>query len=220
MSYLNWPVSQIAVQIPGASALFFNNKINFCCHGDIPLSEALAQKQIPEESFIAQLEALSQQNQQQVDYQALDNRELIEHILTRYHEVHRQQLPELIRLAQRVETVHAEHPLCPKGLAAHLQRMQDELADHMHKEEAILFPMLAAGAPPMVSRPISVMMADHEQHRAEIETIYRLTHDVTVHPDACNTWRALYLGLQQFISDLNTHIHIENDVLFARAMQK
>jgi regulator of cell morphogenesis and NO signaling len=219
MSYLQWPVGQIAIQIPGATALFFKNKINFCCNGDKRLSEVLEQKQLPADDFITQLEGLAQQSQQQVDYQALDNRELIEHLLQRYHEVHRQQLPELIRLAQRVETVHAEHPLCPKGLAAHLQNMYQELADHMHKEEAILFPMLAAGAPPMVSGPISVMMADHEQHRKEIETIYQLTHQVTPHADACNTWRALYLGLQEFIQDLNTHIHIENDVLFARAMQ-
>jgi len=70
--------------------------------------------------------------------------------------------------------------------------------------------------PAMVSGPISVMMADHEAHIAEIEKIYQLTNDVTLHAGACNTWTALYLGLQAFISDLNMHIHIENAILFAR----
>ncbi len=221
MSYLNWPISQVALEIPGATAILFKNKINFCCDGKKTLSDALQQKQLNSDEFLHALEALAKQSQQQQrDYLSWSNKELIEHILQRYHKVHRKQLAELIRLARRVETVHSGHPLCPIGLADHLQKLLHELADHMHKEEAILFPMLSADVAPMVSGPINVMMADHEQHRAEIETLYQLTNDVTPHAEACNTWRALYLGLQEFIRDLNTHIHLENNVLFARTMQQ
>ena len=70
---------------------------------------------------------------------------LIDHILERYHAVHREQLPELIRMARRVEAVHREHPQVPRGLADFLDGMEQELLSHMMKEEQVLFPMLKAG---------------------------------------------------------------------------
>jgi len=144
------------------------------------------------------------------------NEALIEHILNRFHAVHRQQLPELIALAERVETVHSEHPLCPHGLSQHLQHMQVELEDHMQKEEQILFPMLAAQRYNMVHGPIHVMRADHDDHLAEIQKLYSLTHNIHLHEDACNTWTTLYRGLHILVEDLNEHIDIENNILFAR----
>lgn len=71
---------------------------------------------------------------------------MIDHILSRYHEVHRAQLPELIRMARRVEAVHRDHPAVPVGLAAFLENMKQELAEHMFKEEEVLFPMFEAQA--------------------------------------------------------------------------
>ncbi|MGL1180974.1 hemerythrin domain-containing protein, partial [Vibrio parahaemolyticus] len=70
---------------------------------------------------------------------------LIDHILTRYHARHREQLPELIRLARRVESVHGDRPECPRGLADHLETMQQELESHMQKEEMVLFPIYKRG---------------------------------------------------------------------------
>jgi regulator of cell morphogenesis and NO signaling len=67
---------------------------------------------------------------------------LIDHILERYHAVHREQLPELIRMARRVEAVHRDHPLVPTGLADLLEEAEQDLLSHMMKEENILFPML------------------------------------------------------------------------------
>lgn len=86
---------------------------------------------------------------------------LIEYILQRFHEVHRQQLPELIELATKVESVHADHPDVPRGLAVLLQQMHSELLDHMAKEEGVLFPMLARGGNSFVTHPICVMMSEH-----------------------------------------------------------
>ncbi|MGB0899768.1 MAG: hemerythrin domain-containing protein, partial [Psychrobium sp.] len=74
-------------------------------------------------------------------WNSANNEELIEHILKRYHQVHRQQFSELIELATTVESVHSDHPQCPTGLAQHLKSMESELISHMEKEERILFPM-------------------------------------------------------------------------------
>lgn len=216
MSYLSWPVSQIATEIPGATAILFKHKINFCCDGGKSLEQALLEKNIDAIQIVNTLTEIKARSSTQEDWQTLNNHALIEHIITRYHNVHRQQLEELQRLAKRVETVHSAHPLCPTGLANHLATLSQELEQHMQKEEAILFPMLSNNPSPMVNGPISVMRAEHEDHMADIEKIYQLTQDVTPHSDACNTWRALYVGLQEFISDIHAHINLENNVLFAR----
>ncbi|MEH6345042.1 MAG: iron-sulfur cluster repair protein YtfE [Bermanella sp.] len=220
MSYLDWQLGQIATQVPGATSILFGHKINFCCNGHKTLKEVLAKKGLNEQELDTALEELASRNNASQDWSEKSNKDIIEHILSRYHQVHREQLPELIRLAARVETVHGNHELCPNGLASHLTNMKQELEQHMHKEESILFPMLTTDFPPMVQGPISVMLSDHEGHIKDIEKIYALTQDLIPHAQACNTWRALYLGLQEFVSDINMHIHIENNILFARALEK
>jgi len=220
MSYLNMLLGEIATQVPGATALLFKHRINFCCNGDKTLKAMIEKKGLKADDIVPYIEELASRSDGVQDWSKVDNKSLIEHILTRYHQVHREQLTELIRLANRVETVHGNHKLCPNGLADHLDSAKQELEQHMQKEESILFPMLVGGNWPMVSGPISVMMSDHENHIESIDRIYALTNDLSLHPEACNTWRALYLGLQEFISDINMHIHIENNILFARALNK
>ena len=217
MSYLDWSVGNIATQLPGASAVLFEHKINFCCDGNKQLMDVVRKKNIDEAAINQALTQLADKNTQTTDYDSLSNTALIEHIFVRYHQVHRAQLSELIRLAQRVEHVHEQNSKCPLGLAAHLTELKAELESHMQKEEDILFPMLCQEFAPMVSGPISVMKEEHIEHMQGIEKIYSLTNDVSLHAGACNTWTALYLGLQEFITDLNLHIHIENEILFKRA---
>jgi regulator of cell morphogenesis and NO signaling len=139
---------------------------------------------------------------------------LIDHILARYHDVHRQQLPELIRMARRVESVHRENPNVPAGLAEALEAMEQELLGHMQKEEQILFPMLKSGGHPLVIQPIGMMRHEHVDHGGALAHVMALTNDATPPAGACNTWRALYGGLTQFSEDLVNHIHLENNVLF------
>lgn len=139
---------------------------------------------------------------------------LIDHILVRFHEVHRQQLPELVRLATKVEAVHSGHAAAPHGLVALLKSMHAELLQHMEKEEAILFPMLARGGNPFVVHPIGVMRTEHGEHAERLAQLMHLTHDATPPEDACTTWRQMCAGVRQFANDLQRHMHLENDVLF------
>lgn len=146
----------------------------------------------------------------------LDTAALTETIVTCFHRAHSREIPELIRLAERVETVHANHAAVPAGLAALLRRMFGELTVHMQKEEIVLFPQMNNGAtmPPLF--PITTMMAEHQRHGERLDDILALTHDLQVPEDACATWRALYSGLAKFAADLAEHIHIENNILFPR----
>lgn len=138
---------------------------------------------------------------------------LTRHIETRYHQRHREQLPELAALSAKVETVHAADPDAPAGLATLLKKLIGELEVHMKKEELILFPAIRRGGAD-VSAPIAAMRADHDDHAGEIAEIQRLTGGLTLPEGACRTWTTLYAGLETFVADLNEHIRLENDVLF------
>ena len=139
---------------------------------------------------------------------------LTRHIEERFHARHRQQLPALAAMAERVEDVHFGDEAVPEGLSALLRRMIGELEVHMKKEELILFPAIRRGGGPGVAAPIVVMRADHDDHDREIAEIRRLTRDLTLPEDACRTWAALYSGLGEFLTDLDAHIRLENEVLF------
>ena len=204
-------IGQIAVQLPGATAIFRRLKLDFCCGGQTRLAVAAAEKGLDIQAVMAELRALQQPETLPPH---ADVSKLIDHILSRYHEVHRQQLPELIRMARRVEAVHRDHAEAPHGLAELLENMEEELISHMLKEETILFPALKSGRNAIVSQPIAMMRTEHLDHGAQLDKLLALTQDATPPAGACNTWRALYAGIAQLNDDLINHIHLENNVLF------
>lgn len=216
MNLLDQTLGELARDLPGATAIFRQHRLSFCCGGDKTLAEASRDKQLDPEAVAAELRALEPGNAPVDEWGSASDASLIEHILTRYHDVHRQQLPELIRLAARVELVHGGHPECPAGLTDLLEGMQRELLTHMEKEERILFPMIARGMNEMATGPISMMRHEHEAHGEALAQLRRLTHDITLPEGACNTWTALYNGLDTLAQDLMDHIHLENNLLFAR----
>ncbi|WP_415660688.1 hemerythrin domain-containing protein [Roseateles sp.] len=150
------------------------------------------------------------------DWRTASDAELVAHILARYHAAHRAQLPELIRLARRVEQVHGDREDCPAGLADHLEAMAQALESHMRKEEAVLFPLILRGQGALAAMPMAVMRAEHDGHGAELRRLEALAGGFITPPGACASWQALCQGLRVFRDDLAAHIEIENDVLFAR----
>ena len=147
--------------------------------------------------------------------QASDN-SLIEHILARYHQVHRVQLADILPLAEKVAGVHAG--TFPADILPLLQHMRQDLLEHMYKEERVLFPMILNGMGARAAMPISVMMREHEIHREAMVQLLALSHKLTPPPDACRSWQRLYAELQTLVDDLNDHIELENTVLFARTL--
>lgn len=136
----------------------------------------------------------------------------------RYHDRHREQLPELILQATKVERVHADKPSVPKGLTKYLTMLHEELSSHMMKEEQILFPMIKQGMGSQAMGPISVMESEHDEAGELLEVIKHTTNNVTPPPEACTTWKAMYNGINELIDDLMEHISLENNVLFPRAL--
>lgn len=219
MTMLDQPLGQLARRIPGATRVFHEYQLDFCCGGKHSLRDAATSKGIDGEAIagrLAELEAIDRN--QATDRAELPVPELIDHIVDRFHARHRADLPELIRLAKKVEAVHAERATCPHGLAAHLAVMEISLEDHMQKEEDSLFPMLLQGPAAWVGDPIDVLRAEHDQHGEALQRLAELTTDFIPPRDACTTWRALYTGLRAFRVDIMEHIHLENNVLFEKAL--
>ena len=211
-------MADLATTHPAASRVFKRHGLDFCCGGRKPLAEVCSTKGLDADSVMHEIE----EEERTVDLPRWDTAPLpalITFILDRYHARLRDELPALIALAQRVEGRHGSKTDCPRGLAALLETVHHEVLSHLEKEEQILFPMIMRGDGTFASGPIYVMEAEHVEHGVNLARIRTLTNDLTVPPDACPTWRALYLRLDELESDLFDHIHLENNVLFPRALR-
>jgi len=218
MEMIELSLGQLARRIPGATRLFDAHRLDFCCGGNKTLRAAAAAAGVDTAPIVEELRLLAERADisGERDWQDAPATELVEHILARYHAVHREQLPELIRLARKVEQVHGDRADCPHGLAEHLSAMAQELESHMRKEEDVLFPMIVRGQGPRAGAPINVMRMEHDDHGVALRAMEAMTNDITAPAGACTTWRALYTGLRTFRADLMAHIHTENNILFER----
>lgn len=204
-------VKDIAIGVPGATAVFRRYKIDFCCKGAVPLSEAAAARGVEIQTVIEDLKALQGEEVEA----PLQTEALIPYIIERYHDVHRAEFPEAIRMARRVEAVHRDSPNCPHGLGDLLAIMAHELDEHQAIEEQMLFPAMLTGHYDL-THPVARMMSDHEDLSEQLETLAQLTTDFTPPEGACTTWRALYAACQKLDTDLRVHMHLENNILFPR----
>ena len=218
MSLRDKPLGELALAIPRASALFRQYDMDYCCGGKQTLARAAERKALDVAAIEAELAALAEQPLDK-DWRVAPLNEIIDHVIVRYHDRHREQLPELILQATKVERVHAEKPSVPRGLTKYLTALHQELSSHMMKEEQILFPMIRQGMGAQAGGPISVMESEHDEAGELVEVIKHITNNVTPPPpEACTTWKAMYNGINEMIDDLMEHISLENNVLFPRAL--
>lgn len=214
---LDRSLADLACDVPGAAALFLREQLDFGCGGRQTLREAVVARGLDGPALAAELKALQARGwpAAERDWRRARTGELIDHLLQRFHEGHRAQLPELIRLAREVESEHADHPDCPRGLADHLAVMAQDLEQHLCKEEQVLFPMMRrGGSPAFVAAPIRVMRHEHDQHGESLARLSELSRGLRAPADAGGRWQALAAGLQTLRSELLLHIHLENNVLF------
>ena len=211
-------LADLAVSFPAASRVFHRHGLDFCCHGRRPLGEACAEAGLDAQSVVAEIAAEQALAPELPRWDEKPIAELVDHIVGFYHRRLREELPELVALATRVESRHADKASCPHGLRAHLEAVHAAVLDHLAKEEQVLFPAILAGRGRLVAGPISVMESEHDDHAADLRETRRLTADLVAPAEACTSWRALYLRLAAFEAELMDHIHLENNVLFRRVL--
>ncbi|MFT7679518.1 MAG: regulator of cell morphogenesis and NO signaling [Planctomycetota bacterium] len=212
-------LAELAVSHAGASRVFHKHGLDFCCNGRISLADACVKQGLDVAQLESELQAAIAETPQQELVSEKPLPDFVQYILDNFHAAHREELPRLTAMARKVEQVHGEKPDCPRGLGEFLERLTEELEMHMQKEEQMLFPMILAGRGRMVAMPISVMEEEHQDHGKNLERMRELAANFEPPEGACNTWRALYLGLAQLERDLMEHIHLENNALFPRALK-
>ena len=210
-------VSAISATLPGAAELFRRAGINFCCGGNVTLADAAIEAGLDPEALVADLQALlAAAGRDAPEETGL----LIDHLINRYHLVHRTELEWLIPLAQKVERVHGDRPNAPNGLADALIELREELEGHMRREEQILFPMMKRGGSATIDHPLAQMRHEHGDTARLLGRIEHTTNGLNLPQGACGSWTALYTGLRKFCDDLVTHMLLEDSVLFPRFEQK
>ena len=213
-------LGSLVAEHPAAAPILYRHRLDFCCGGDQSLASACQARGVAAEAVLAEIGAAvdrdSAENEINWSQRPLDD--LIDHILVVYHEPLRRELPELIAMAEKVERVYQLKPGCPHGLAALLQQIHAAVLDHLAKEEQILFPAVRSGRGAYCGGPVACMEAEHDEHGANLARIRELTDDLTPPEGACTTFRVLYQRLDAMEQDLMRHIHLENHILFPRAL--
>jgi len=211
-------LAELAVKQPAASKVFQRYRLDFCCHGNRPLQEACDEYGLAPESVLAEIESEGRRCGEVSRWEESPLSELIAHIVNYYHRRLREELPLLVAMAARVEQVHKDKAACPRGLAPHLEFMHAAVLEHLFKEEAVLFTIIEAGAGSRAAAPVHMMEIEHEDHGESLRRIRKLTLNFSLPSDACATWAALYRRLEEFETELMEHIHLENNILFPRAL--
>ena len=228
-------VRELAIEIPNATRTFEKLGIDYCCGGGKSLSDACLHAHLPLDDVLRALEQggsftpATEASQPDFTNGALGS--LIEHIVTTHHVYVKQEIPRLQQLLHKVVSVHGKnHPELGK-IQQTFQPMAAELTSHMMKEEHILFPHIVAlenavnsGRPKprpvfgTLSNPVHMMQLEHDSAGAALKSISELTGNYTPPEEACFSYKTLFTALKEFESDLHQHVHLENNILFPRAI--
>ena len=210
-------LSEIATRHPAGSRVLHRHGLDFCCGGRRSFDDACAERGLVADAILEEIER-EDAGASPAGWEERPLGDIVAHLVGFYHHRLRDELPLLVAMATRVENRHGDKPECPHGLADHLAGMHEAVLEHLAKEERILFPLILSGRGAQAGAPIHVMEIEHEDHRANLLEIRRLTDGLVAPAPACTTWRALYLRLADFERELMEHIHLENNVLFTRAL--
>jgi len=226
-------VGELAAQCPGATREFERMGIDYCCGGTRTLGEACAEAKISVDEALSRLQQglASSQAKDERNWQAASLTELIAHINGTHHVFVRSECPRIEALAAKVVSAHGQNHSELLQLQEIFGDLAGELAVHLMKEEQVLFPYVLrmeeatfAGetAPPAmfgsVVNPVRMMMQEHDGAGDTLRKLRSITNDYKVPADACASYTSLYEALQGFEADLHQHIHLENNVLFPRAV--
>lgn len=221
----------IALEQPATIRVFERFHLDYCCGGNRLLAEACAEKGIAMDEVVAALAQATGTETGEQNFAQATLTALIQHIVHTHHAYVRSELPQLQSMAERVAAKHGPtHPECT-SIQRHLEQLAEELIFHLNKEERILFPYIEglersrdeyAATPSAcfgsVEGPIQVMINEHEGAATLLGEMRAATHGFVPWPEACPTTVGLYHGLDAFESDLHRHVHLENNLLFPRAI--
>ena len=224
-------LAQIVTNNYKAASIFEKHHLDFCCKGKRTLEQACSESDIKIEEVIEQLEKAGDTNDLKTNYNELSLAQLSEHIVSTHHNYVKNEMPALHGYLQKVASKHGDrHPEMNKVFQI-FGAVKEEMEFHMQKEEMVLFPrikdienQIQEGKKVVVSSsylqsPINMMEEEHDHAGSMLAEIRNLTNNYNPPADACTTYQLSFASLQAFELDLHRHVHLENNILFPKALK-
>jgi regulator of cell morphogenesis and NO signaling len=227
-------IKEIAVEFPQTTRVFEEFKIDYCCGGSRKFEEACKLAGIEPQIVSGKIEqALSDKTLTADEMpEQMGAAQLIDHIVNKHHVFTKNEIARLTPLMDKVCRKHGPHHKELFVIQTAFNALADELLVHMRKEEMVLFPFIKVLAAVVsttipvaephfktVKNPIRMMMNEHDAAGDFLRTIREVSSDFTLPEGACPSYMALYFGLEELEKDLHQHIHLENNVLFPKAVE-
>ncbi len=224
--YAGLPIGAIVTTDFRAAGIFKNAGIDFCCGGSKTLENACREKELDPAALILQLQELEGSSPlPSQNFKDWDLGFLADYIMNTHHKYVLKTLPELVFYTQKIATVHGSHHPELIEVASLFSKINDELRQHLQKEEEALFPAIKEAlkgnnpeAQAIIASEIARMSAEHEFAGGAMDTINVLTHNYLIPEEACNTYTVSLKLLQEFEEDLHIHVHLENNILYPKAL--
>ena len=224
-------VAEIVSENIKTADVFKKNGIDFCCGGNVKVQEVCEKKGVDFSVIKEEIENINNSPSNAHDYNSWDLDFLAEYIINTHHKYVEEANDLIIQYSDKVTKVHGHHYTEVVEINKLFHAIANELKTHMYKEEMILFPHIKELAiakrnntkvvpPPFgtIQNPINMMEAEHDGAGDIIKQITDLSNNFTPPAEACNTFKALYAKLEEFQNDLFQHIHLENNILFPKAI--
>ena len=212
--------------------VFKKYNIDFCCKGNRTISEVSSKKNVDTETIISEINAIiTSDSKESSDFKSWPIDLLADYIEKRHHRYVEEKTPTIQAFLEKLCKVHGDkHPELFE-ITKIFNESAGDLAAHMKKEELILFPFIhkmvkAKGAGQelstphfgTVANPIDMMKHEHTAEGTRFEKIAELANNYIAPPDGCTTYNVTFAMLRDFEADLHLHIHLENNILFPKAV--
>ena len=227
----NKTVAEIVTSNIRTADIFKQNGIDFCCGGNVSVQEICAKKGVDYSKLKEAILNVEKAPSGAQDYNTWELDFLADYIINTHHKYVLEANELIIQYSDKVASVHGHHYSEVTEINSLFHELVLELKSHMHKEEMILFPYIkqlsnakkngtVLNPPPFgtIINPINMMEEEHTGAGDILSKIAALSNDFTPPPEACNTFKALYSKLEEYQNDLFQHIHLENNILFPKAI--
>jgi regulator of cell morphogenesis and NO signaling len=228
-------VRELALEFPNATRVFEKVGIDYCCGGNKSLEEACATANVSPNEILDSLELAQEESRtsrKERNWQAEPLADVIAHITNTHHKYTREEIARLQPLLDKVCSVHGKNHPELQHIRASFRGLAQELTTHMMKEEMVLFPYIVRMEESVIQRepvlpppfgsvqnPVAMMMHEHDSAGEALRAMRQLSAGYTPPGDACLSYQTLYKALADFEADLHQHIHLENNILFPRAIE-
>lgn len=226
MTNINTTLGEIVAADFRTAEYFKKVHLDFCCGGNLTLEAACLEKDLNPDTLLTDLnEIMASPDTSGQNFKDWDLGFLCDYIQNTHHLFVIKNLPDLEFYTQKISSVHGEHHPELQDVARLFQEIAKELSQHLEKEEGILFPAIKSvllngnqEAKTLIASEIQRMSQEHEFAGGAMDEINRITKNYLLPEDACNTYQLCFKLLRQFEDDLHIHVHLENNILFKKAL--